>query len=66
MDLEEEVIAAVAGASAVDGAVDDVLRRGEVGPPVELEAVVDLLRVGAAVDVDEEGVLFRSSKLCGR
>ena len=58
VDLEEEVVAAVARAAAVDGAVDDVLGGGEVGAPVQLEAVVDLLRVGAAVDVDEERVLF--------
>ena len=58
VDLKEEVVAAVARSAAVDGAVDDVLGGGEVGAPVELEAVVDLLRVGAAVDVDEERVLF--------
>jgi len=52
----EHVVTFKSRPSPVDEPVDDTLAGGEVGAPVQLEPVVDLLGVGAAVDVDDQRV----------
>ena len=56
VNLMKHIVSFEARPSAVNEAVDDALAGGEVGAPVQLEAVVDLLGVGAAVHVDHQRV----------
>ena len=54
------------GASAVNEPVDDALAGGEVSPPVQLEPVVHLLGVGAAVHVDHQRVPLALTEVRGQ
>ena len=56
VNLMKHIVSFEPRPSAVNEAVDDALAGGEVGAPVQLEAVVDLLGVGAAVHVDHQRV----------
>ena len=53
----QEIVTPVSRPSAVNNCVNDVLCCGEVRAPVELEHVIDLLRVWSGVNVNEEWVL---------
>ena len=52
----QHVVSLEARPSAIDQTVDDLLAGGEVCAPVKLESVVNLLRVRAAVHVDDERI----------
>ena len=54
------------GAAAVNEPVDDSLTGGEVSSPVQLEPVVDLLGVGAAVHVDDQRVPLALAEVRGQ
>ena len=62
----QHVISLEARPSAVNQTVDDFLAGGEVGAPVKLESVVDLLRVRAAIDVDDQGISFALTEVWGK
>ena len=54
------------GASAVNEPVDDSLTGGQISSPVQLEPVVDLLGVGAAVHVDHQRVPLALTEVRGQ
>ena len=54
------------GASAVNEPVDDSLTGGQIGTPVQLEPVVDLLGVGAAVHVNDQRVPLALAEVRGQ
>ena len=66
VNLMQHIISFEPRASAVNEAVDDALAGGEVGAPVQLEAVVDLLGVGAAVHVDDQRVPLALAEVWGQ
>ena len=66
VNLMKHIISFEPRPSAVNEAVDDALAGGEVGAPVQLEAVVDLLGVGAAVHVDDQRVPLALAEVRGQ
>ena len=66
VNLMKHIVSFEARPSAVNEAVDDALAGGEVGAPVKLEPVVDLLGVGAAVHVYNKGISLAFTEVRGK
>ena len=62
----QHVVSLEARPSAIDQTVDDLLAGGEVCAPVKLESVVNLLRVRAAVHVDDQRISLAFTEVRGK
>ena len=62
----QHVISLEARPSAIDQTVDDLLAGGEVCAPVKLEFLVNLLRVRAAVHIDDQGISLALTEVWGK
>ena len=66
INLMQHIVSLEARSSAINQTVNDLLAGGEVGAPVKLEPVVDLLGVGAAVHVYNKGISLAFTEVRGK
>ena len=62
----QHVVSFEARPSAINQTIDDLLAGGEVCAPVKLESVVNLLRVRAAVHVDDQRISLALTEVRGK
>jgi len=66
VNFKEEIISSESRSAAINDSIDDVFRSGQVGSPVQLELIRDLLGVGASIDVDQQGVFLAVVEVLGK
>ena len=66
INLMQHIVSLEARSSAINQTVNDLLAGGEVGAPVKLEPVVDLLGVGAAVHVYNKRISLAFTEVRGK